>query len=220
MNMSKIKMERCRPFARRMLVLAMMTSPLMGCALANVASEAPPELYVLTIPDTLISETQVVSQKPAILVSNFTAPAAIDTTRIVYQPSATEVKYYAGARWSDTAPSMIHGLMVEALDHSGQALVMGNRNLALSSDYEMVGDIRQFAARPTASGTTEVNVVLMVRLVRSSDRQIIGSRSFQSIVASDGGGMPPVIAAFNQALQTNLADMTGWVLATASTDKR
>ncbi|MBI1263052.1 MAG: hypothetical protein GC184_15145 [Rhizobiales bacterium] len=220
MNISKITPEGCRHIARQMLVLTLLASPLMGCALANVAGDAPPALYVLTVPDTHVADTQLAAAKPAILVGRFAAPAAIDTARIVYQPAPTEVKYYAAARWSDTAPSMIHDLMVEALDHSAQALVMGNRSLALSSDYELVGDIRQFGARPKADGSTEVDVVLAARLVRSSDRAIISSRSFQSVVASEGRGMEPVIAAFNQALQTNLADMTGWVLATASTDKR
>mgnify|MGYP003678144117 CR=1 FL=1 len=104
--------------ARGVLLAAALAS-LGGCALADVASGPPPSLYVLNAPAPDMPAALPIAASQ-IVVEAFSAPAAIDTSRIVFKPSANEIKYYAGARWSDRAPRMIASLLVETLSDTGR----------------------------------------------------------------------------------------------------
>ena len=145
------------------------------------------------------------------------APAAIDTTRIVFQPNENEIAYYAGARWSDRAPRMISSLLVETLTGTGHfpAIIGPGSNVRM--DYALVGDIRSFAAMRDADarlgqGTTKVKVAFYVRLLRARDRSIVASREFSSEAVAPGSGMANVVAAYDAALGAVLAEIADWTL--------
>ncbi len=196
------------------LLLAL--APLGGCALANVASEPPPSLYVLTAAAPVVPEGAAAAAAQ-VVVEPFTAPAAIDTTRIVFQPSPNEIKYYAGARWSDRAPRMIAALTVETLHRTGRFPAAIGAGSGARMDLALTGDIRQFAAmRSAAQGfgaaTTEAHVVFFVRLLRASDRAIVASREFTATVPSASGKMTDIVAAYDAALGQVLAEIALWTL--------
>lgn len=219
MTMKDCTQMNSRQPMRKIVMLSILALGLSGCALANVAGDAAPDLYVLSAPtlDPLPAGGQ--TSKPTMLVGEFSAPASIDTARILYQPTANEVKYYAGARWTDSVPKMVHGLLVETIDKSGGAVALDDRSLALKSDFELVGDIRRFGASPNAEGKSVVDVAIIVRLVRSSDRSIVDGRSFEASAATKGSGMKPVIDAYNEALGKTVGDITAWAVSAASTGK-
>ena len=213
--MGETAMARFGKCFRPAVVLA--AAGLLGaCALADVAVGPPPSLYVLKAPAPGPARTAspVAAQ---IVVEDFVAPAAIDTTRIVFQPGENEIAYYAGARWSDRAPRMISTLLVETLSRTGKFPAVVGPGATARMDYALVGDIRAFAASRDASaglgqGTTKVRVVFYVRLLRARDRSIVASREFSSEAAAPGSGMANVVAAYDAALGAVLADIAGWTL--------
>jgi cholesterol transport system auxiliary component len=213
--MGKASMIRSGRILRGVLA-AVVLAPLAACALADVAGGPAPSLYVLKAPavDDALQGGPVPAQ---LVVEDFTAPAAIDTTRIVFQPGENEIAYYAGARWSDRAPRMISTLLVETLSRTGKFPAVVGPGATARMDYALVGDIRAFAASRDASaglgqGTTKVRVVFYVRLLRARDRSIVASREFSSEAAAPGSGMANVVAAYDAALGAVLADIAGWTL--------
>ena len=112
------------PFSR-LLLLAFTALPLSACALADVASGPAPSLYVLTAPEVGVPAGQTVPAQ--LVVEEFSAPAAIDTSRVVYKSSPNSIAYYAGARWADRAPRMIAALAVETLTDTHVAVGSGLR---------------------------------------------------------------------------------------------
>lgn len=200
----------------RAVLVAAALAPLGACALADVASGPAPSLYVLRAPAP--GETMQGGPVSAqIVVEDFTAPAAIDTTRIVFQPNDNEIAYYANARWSDRAPRMISGLLVETLSRTGKFPAVIGPGGTARMDYALVGDIRSFAASRDADaglgqGTTKVRVAFYVRLLRARDRSIVASREFSSEAAAPGAGMANVVAAYDAALGTVLAEIANWTL--------
>lgn len=207
-------MIRLGRFLRAVLAAALL-APLAACALADVASGPAPSLYVLKAPaaDEALQGGPVLAQ---IVVEDFTAPAAIDTTRIVFQPGENEIAYYAGARWSDRAPRMISTLLVETLARTGKFPAVIGPGGTARMDYALVGDIRAFAASRDAAGlgqgTTKVRVAFYVRLLRARDRSIVAAREFASEADAPGSGMTNVVAAYDAALGTVLAEIAGWTL--------
>lgn len=204
---------------RKMLragVLLLAVAPLGACALANVASEPAPDLYVLTAPSPQAPDGTA-NAAAQIVVETFSAPAAVDTARIVFQPSPNEIKYYAGARWSDRAPRMIAALAVETLHNTGRFPAAIGSGSSARMDLALTGDIRQFAAtRPAREGFgqagTEVRVMFFARLLRASDRSIVAARAFSASVPSSSGKMVDIVAAYDAALGQVLSELALWTL--------
>lgn len=196
----------------RHALLAVVIVPLSACAIADIGSGPAPTFYTLNAPAVSAEAgPQVAAQ---LVVEEFSTPAALDTTRIVVQPSENEIAYYANTRWADRSPRMIASLLVETIASSGHFAAVLGPDSSARMDLALVGDIRSFAAyREAAAGfgqeTTKVRVVLYMRLLRARDRSIIASREF-SAEASAGSGMANVIAAYDAALGTVLTEVSDW----------
>ncbi len=199
---------------KRLLLLAFAMLPLGACALADVASGPAPSLYVLTAPQ--VEAGAGASADAQLVVEEFSAPAAIDTARIVYKASPNEIAYYAGARWADRAPRMIASLAVETLSNTGRFPAVTGPGAPSRMDFSLSGDIRAFEAYRDASaglgaGATKVKVSLFVRLVRMRDRSIVASRVFTA-EAAGGSGMDAVVEGYDAALDEVLAALAAWTL--------
>lgn len=193
-------------------IVFLLMGPLGGCALANVASEPPPQLFTLTA-----AHPNAVAGEPSarILVDEFSAPAAVDTARIVFQPNPNEIKYYADARWTDRAPAMIQALAVETLENSGRFMSVSPRGSEIRGDFVLTGDIRQFAGEANGEETV-ARVDFFARLVRIDGRSIVASRDFNVGVPVTGSGIASVVAAYDAALRQNLSEIMLWTLAETS----
>ena len=201
------------PFSR-LLLLAFTALPLSACALADVASGPAPSLYVLTAPEVGVPAGQTVPAQ--LVVEEFSAPAAIDTSRVVYKSSPNSIAYYAGARWADRAPRMIAALAVETLTDTGSFPAVTGPGAQVRMDLALSGDIRAFEAyrAPEAGfgeGATSIRVSLFVRLVRLRDRSIVASREFTA-EAKAGSGMDGVVAGYDKALDEVLTALALWTL--------
>lgn len=199
------------PFSR-LLLLAFTALPLSACALADVASGPAPSLYVLTAPEVGVPAGQTVPAQ--LVVEEFSAPAAIDTSRVVYKSSPNSIAYYAGARWADRAPRMIAALAVETLTDTGSFPAVTGPGAQVRMDLALSGDIRAFEAyrAPEAGfgeGATSIRVSLFVRLVRLRDRSIVASRQFTA-EAKAGSGMDGVVAGYDKALDEVLTALAIW----------
>lgn len=207
--------EATRRTCRTILLLAAL-APLGACALASAGSGPAPSLYTLTAAHPEAPEAGAV-HAPAIEIDEFSAPAALDTARIVQQTTPNEIAYYADARWADRAPRMIQTLMVETFENAGRFNAVSVRGSGLASDYELVGDIRQFAAVPAGGqGKAEVRIEFFARLVREDDRSIVASKSFGANVPVDGGGMVPIVSAYDAGLRAVLDEIVLWAAAEAA----
>jgi cholesterol transport system auxiliary component len=199
-------------FAKLGLIL-LLAAPLGACALADVASGPAPRLFTLTSAHP--TPPASAGPKIALQISELSAPAAIDTTRIVFQSSPNEIKYYAEARWSDSAPRMIQMLAAETLQDSNGFASVSARGSDLNGDYALIGEIRQFAAEAgqgTKADDVGVRVDLFMRLVRVEDRKIVASRDFNVSVPVTGSGIASVVAAYDAALRSVLDGITLWTL--------
>lgn len=199
----------------RGVFLAVALASLGGCALADVASGPPPSLYVLNAP-TPDMPAGVPGVSVQLVVEAFSAPAAIDTSRIVFKPSANEIKYYAGARWSDRAPRMIASLLVETLSDTGRFPAVIGAGGQAHTDLALSGDIRAFNAylpeeAGFGAGATKIRVAFFVRLIRVRDRAIVASREF-SAEAAAAGGIEGIIRGYDEALGSVLSEIAVWTL--------
>lgn len=205
-------MTRLTERLSRFLLLAFTALPLGACALADVASGPAPALYVLTAPE--VDMPGGANAAAQLVVEEFSAPAAIDTARVVYKSSPNSIAYYAGARWADRAPRMIAALAVETLSDTGRFPAVTGPGAPVRTDLALSGDIRAFEAyRASGAGfgesATSIRVSLFVRLVRLRDRSIVASREFTA-EAKAGSGMDGVVAGYDAALDEVLTALALW----------
>lgn len=195
-------------FARRSAALVLLL-PLCACALASIGSEPAPQLFTLTAGHPAPASSSAL--KPTqVVVDEFSAPAVIDSARIVQQSGANELKYYADARWADRAPRLIQNLMVETMENSRRFASVATRSADLRGDYELTGDIRQFAVDATNPSGLTVKIELYARLVLENERSIVAVKSFSATVPVSGGGISAIVAAYDTGLRQTLEGIAVW----------
>ena len=194
----------------RLWACAVLVVGLQACALAGVAIDAPPDIYVLTTPDSELG-----ADRPRLslllVVDEPYAPAALDSNRIVYQPSPNEISYFSNARWSDRVPQMVQVLLIDMLDRSGKFQAVGRRAAGMRSDYLVRLSILTFGAEAGTTDAETVRVALNVQLVRRFSDEIVAGRRFETVARIEGKGMINVVGAFDRAASVALGDIAVWI---------
>lgn len=142
------------------------------------------------------------------------ASGAIATDRILIRPSATEVAYLPGARWTEPAPEMMQSALVAGLESAGAFRYVGRRPLGSSGDIAVVSNLDTFHAETVAdSPSAVIRVKLIGRLVRERDAAVIGTRTFSASATAADTEAESVVAAYNAAAGEVIDAMLKWIVA-------
>jgi cholesterol transport system auxiliary component len=173
----------------------------------------PPNLYTLTPKNTFAAGLP--QAKWQLVVEEPVASGGLNVDRIALRASATEMKYFARARWTERAPRMFQTLLVESFENSGAIVAVGRKAIGLRSDYNLKTEMREFQAEYfDANGIPNVRVRLNAKLVKLPRRAIIASKTFEAVIKSEGTEMRQVIKAFDRALGKVLRHTVEWTLRT------
>jgi cholesterol transport system auxiliary component len=143
------------------------------------------------------------------------ATGGFDNNRIAVRPSPTELKYFAGARWSERAPRMVQNLIVQSFEDSGKIIAVGRQIIGLRSDYNLKLELREFQAEVYREGEPpQVRVRINAKMVRQPRQEIIASKNFEQLVTCQGRGMKEVVGSFDLALGRVIREMVEWSLKT------
>lgn len=199
----------------RTAVLAVVLSLVSACGavtgLGGVTT--PPDVYVLQQPSDL-PRRQGAPQRRAVIVEEPTTDGALATERIMIQPDALRAEYLPGVRWTDPAPVLLQTLMVRALDATGAFEYVGRRPLGPGGDYAIVTELVDFQAVLLPEGqSARIDVQMTSRIVREEGVEIIAARTFTASAVSPSLSDADLVAAFNSAAGSVIADFTGWALS-------
>ncbi len=187
------------------------TTLLGGCAQLIAQAENPPNLYWLTPKSTFGDDLLPVSFQLA--VDQPYAPAALNNQRIALMHTPMQVQYYARANWTDRAPDMVQGLIVESFENSGMISSVGRQSSGLRSTFVLLPEVREFQAEYFDGATIPTaHVRINVKLIKMPDRSIVANESFEASVRSQSGAMADIIEAFDDALGKCLKNLVRWTL--------
>ncbi len=193
----------------RFVGIGIVAIALQACALAAVGTNEAPDIYVLTSPMIEFGQnrpqisTQIVVDAPE-------APAALNSNRIVFQPSPNEIRYFSGARWADRVPDMVQVLLVDAMDQGGRFQAVGPRSAGIRSDYLLQVSISRFGVESEGSEMDDVHVRINSKLVRRFSDTVIASRRFESVKESESTRTIDVVSAFDEASSEVLSAIALW----------
>jgi cholesterol transport system auxiliary component len=183
---------------------------LAGCALPDLGSGPPPDLYVLSPKSTFAEDIPNVTWQ--LVVEEPSTAKGIDTDRIAIAPTALEVKYFGGSRWADRAPRMVQQLLIQSFENSKKIVSVGRQSIGLRSDFVLKAELREFQAEKTPEGGTVVRVRVNLKLVRPSLGTIVASESFESIKPANSENVPDIVQAFDDAVGAVLKRSVAWTL--------
>jgi cholesterol transport system auxiliary component len=183
---------------------------LSGCALPDLGSGPPPDLYVLSPKSTFSEDTPNVTWQ--LVVEEPSTAKGIDTDRIAIAPTALEVKYFGGSRWADRAPRMVQQLLIQSFENTKKIVSVGRQSIGLRSDFVLKAELREFQAEKTPEGGTIVRVRVNLKLVRPSLGAIVASESFESVKPANSENVPDIVQAFDDAVGAVLKRAVTWTL--------
>jgi cholesterol transport system auxiliary component len=207
-----------RPSRRDVLVIGGATALLGGCG--TIFGPLPSQLYVLT-PKTSW-DANLPTARAQLLVSVPDAPQSLDTQRIALSRGPTTVDYFANSAWTDRAPLMIQGLLVESFENTGKVVAVGRDTAGLRADYLIQTELRDFEAR-YYTGTDRpplVYVRMEAKLVKMPEREIVSSLGIVETADAQRNEIEEIIVAFNEATGNTMKRVVQWVLrSTAETPR-
>ena len=132
--------------------------------------------------------------------------------RIALTRNLIQVEYYANSNWTDRAPLMVQGLIVESFENSGMITSVGRQSVGLRSDFVLLVEVREFQMEYGGGGPPNAHVRINCKLVEMPDRLIVANASFESIEPAAADSILPIVEAMDEALGKVLKSIVRWTL--------
>ena len=196
---------------RRAALLGLGAASLTACESILPGSGPNPRLFRLTPKSTFPDEMPSVDWQ--LLVETPFASASLNTLRIGLMPDGTRFDYYALANWTDRAPMMVQGLIVESFENSGRIVAVGRETVGLRPDFVLKVDMREFQAEAFRTpGRHEPRVGFSLKLVEMPSRLIVAATSIERAGSAPPDDLSLIIAAWDDALGSALKEIVNWTL--------
>jgi cholesterol transport system auxiliary component len=121
-----------------------------------------------------------------------------------------EVNYYAFNQWADTPARLLHRIMVENLDKSGQWSAVLQIPSALQAQYRLDCDNlileQQFFSRPSRA-----RLALRAQIIETKTQRILASRYFEYLEEAPTDNAYGGVLAANHAAAKLLSEMADWL---------
>jgi len=134
--------------------------------------------------------------------------------RIAVMPDGSQISSYQGARWGDTAPTLLRDRLIEQFRQSGQPTAVSSEESNLFAELELFSDLRAFQSE-YVNGKPQVRIRLDAQLASAADQRILASRRFEILQPSVNPQLESVVEAFGQASDQLSLQLQSWVLQVA-----
>jgi cholesterol transport system auxiliary component len=206
-------MARMNRLGVLMMLAVMLTA---GCAPMlpfTGRSTTPPDLYDLTPVLTAPLAGDAVSW--ALVIQEPIGARSLDTDRIAVRPSAHELRFISGSRWSARAPRMIQDILIESFENSGRIVAVSAEWTGIRGDIVIKSALRDFEAVYDGGGRApEARVRLTVKIVDPRTARIFATRDFSAAQRARADRTRDIVTAFDAALSSLLPEIISWILET------
>ncbi len=141
------------------------------------------------------------------------AAPGLDNDRIALtQPDGT-MDFYAKATYPDRLPPIVQQALLNGFEASGRIDAVAPEQEALHADYNLVTEIKDFAAHyAVADGIPNVTVALTVKLSTAHGRVIVGNFSTVQNGSASANSAAAAVQALQQALHAAVTEIVNWTL--------
>ncbi|MEW6121031.1 MAG: ABC-type transport auxiliary lipoprotein family protein [Pseudomonadota bacterium] len=141
-----------------------------------------------------------------------TALAALDTERILVEPTPGQITYLPEAQWSDRLPALLQARTIQAFENGSKLRRVARPGDGIQPDYQLNLDIRTFGVKVTA-GVPEAVVELSAKVIGVTAGKILAARVFSARVPVSTMNGAGATAALDAASNKVLTDVVIWASA-------
>jgi phospholipid/cholesterol/gamma-HCH transport system substrate-binding protein len=130
-----------------------------------------------------------------------------DTQKILVQPPGIDDPSFAGAVWSDNLPKMVQQKIIQSFDESHYIGAVTRPMDALTPDYQLLIDIRNFQIVLSPEKAAEVEFAAKIADTKG---RIIATRTFRATVPADVKDAASAAAALDRAFGQTATELVTW----------
>ena len=131
-----------------------------------------------------------------------------DTVRIAVSTAPGKIEYFAGAEWADRGPRLFQTALLQTFENAGRIMAVGDRSAVPVADIVLQTDIRKMEM-DVRGGAPRATVSIYARL-NDGKGQIYAVRRFDAAVPASSQRADDVVAAFDGAFGSIIADLVAW----------
>jgi len=196
----------------RLLLLACGVAVLPGCGSLLETTMPAPQAYVLRLPAR--TATAPTSNPGSLLVQRPEAGPGLASENIALLRSGQRFDFYAASRWAAPAPDLVESVLVDQLRATGLFTAVFDDSSPYAPTYNLRCGMRRFEADyTTGSNAPTVQVALDCTLGRHRDRALLASFTAQGSAPAAEDKLSAVVAGFEAATVSALAEMERQVTA-------
>ena len=182
-----------------------------GCVLGSIENSAP-RTYFLN-PEISWKNPHgygARSGASVLLINQPRAQAGFETIRMAYLLRPYEVNYYAVNQWADTPARLLHRIIVENLDKTGQWSAVLQGASSVRAQYRLDCDNlvleQQFYSRPS-----RVRLALRAQIIDLKTSAILATQYFELFEAAPSDDAYGGVQAANHASAKLLIELAAWL---------
>lgn len=197
---------------RQKLILVFITAVMslfMGCSLQTTVP--PMAKYQLDMPLEKTEHVKGPYSDKIVRMEQLESSTMLSGRMIVYTADNGQSYSYTKARWMESINRQLSNLMMRSLSKSGIFKdVIAYRSKA-KSDYLLETGVYDFSQKVHDDGTSEVHLMIKVRLVDRYSRKVLSSRTFEYTETGLQGNVEGAIKGYNQLVQKYLKALNSWL---------
>jgi phospholipid/cholesterol/gamma-HCH transport system substrate-binding protein len=171
------------------------------------AKTAVPKYYDLTPPRSFPPSHK--AAKSQLVVLEPTAVVALDTQRIIIDMGKGAAAGTDNTQWSDTIPKLLQTRIVQSFENSNYLGAVAQPIKGLAADYQLAIDVRSFQVS-NEPDTGQVAHVAFGAKILGDKGHIIGSRTFDALVAARDLDVAAAAVAIDKAFAKAVTDLVVW----------
>jgi len=130
----------------------------------------------------------------------------LDTDRIAVL-KGRQLDYYRGTRWGGRTVEVVQTMLVSSLNDQQLFRSVTSEQARVAGDYMLDVEVRHFESAYANSLIPEAHVMIIGRLIRIVDRELVATVSSEARVGATEDRMAAVAAAFEAASQKVALDL-------------
>lgn len=180
---------------------------LSACSI--IPKSQPLSVYRLDAPSNIQTTQALVAVDESLKISTPYSSGFINSNKILVRTDAGEINAYQGARWSDSAPTMLRDYLIEYFRDNGQIKSVVNDSFSISSAYTLEIDLRRFEAAYQGN-TFIVNIDFDAILVNNRTHKTISVKNFKDQKQATSTDIASIVKQFNASSQSVANDLLLW----------
>jgi cholesterol transport system auxiliary component len=144
-----------------------------------------------------------------LVVPEPTAVSVLESERIVVRPAPGQIATLGGAQWSDRLPKLLQARIIETFENASRLRSVGRPADGITSDYQLVIDVRAFQLSVTPEPAGEVEIA--AKIVSGTRGRIIAGRVFHARTPAAATDGPEAVAAIEASFQNVAMQLVNWV---------